>query len=310
MMIYALRDISDGEELSIDYGFTSQELEIQYGFRCDCGNCDGVVTPDGGLCVGGLSEGSGMELTPHIKESSINRSNSAAEAEMIATEILNTVTELQNPIHPSRPQNRPSPESPLNSLLRATFTHTPSTFPPPRCRPETLSTLLAIRPSFLNSQPRGLGVLALHDLSPGRLLLDEAPLFAYPSYALFAQVLHLLSKLEPEEMSITNDLCSRQRPSVPELEIDELLRANAFLRLNGKCKEIFEVACSINHACENNANYNWVWGHRMLVRAKQTILKGEEVTISYVEEDGEVKDNYGFVCQCGPGCVDGKDGEY
>lgn len=311
MMVYALRDISEGEELSIDYGFTSDELERQYGFRCDCGNCDDEIgTLEGGeqgrFSAGVLSEGAGTELTPHIKVTTKPTSNSAAKAVKVALDFLIKLAEQQDQTYPSRPSN-PTPEYPLNALIKP-FSHNPSILHAPRRRPETLGTMLEIRPSFLNSQPRGLGVFALHDIAPSRLLLDEAPLFTYPSHATFAHVLYALSKLEPEEMTTINTLCTLQTPAGRELEIDELLRASAFLRLDGKWKGIFEVTCRINHACGENANCNWVWGQRMLVRAKRTILKGEEVTISYGLEEGEgMRENYGFVCQCGVGCVNEKD---
>lgn len=106
-------------------------------------------------------------------------------------------------------------------------------------------------------------------------------------------------------MEVINSLSSR--PSEPKMELDELLRSAAFLRLDGKAKGIFEVTCRINHAYSQNANCNWVWGQRMLVRAKRDILKGEEITISYgVEDRKEMLENYGFVCACGVGCVNDK----
>ena len=68
---------------------------------------------------------------------------------------------------------------------------------------------------------------------------------------------------------------------------------------------LFQVVATMNHSCESVASVEYVaGGNRAVVIASEDIPAGTEVTISYIDEDGDVAErtellsNYGFVCSC------------
>ncbi|CAG8953088.1 hypothetical protein HYFRA_00003283 [Hymenoscyphus fraxineus] len=308
MMVWATREIAEGEELTIDYGCTGRELESKYGFRCACEICELSKT----LSYEGVGDGSSMSAGVH--SGGFSEGGSPVPPPLTTTRRIPRTGSPRPPLS-SNPSSILSFPNALSSLLQTASpsTQTSSTFLTPfapkttltlpRRHPETLNTLLSIRPSPLG----GLGLFALQPIQSGRLILNESPLISYTTSGDLSALTTTISSLSAEDIELIYALSPTSNPlqttlnTNPEI-LPQILHKNAFLRLDGAKKGLFEAACRINHSCVPNSS--WVWGQRMLVRAKRAIGVGEEVTISYGLESGErMWREYGFVCECGRGCV-------
>ncbi|CAG8978399.1 hypothetical protein HYALB_00011097 [Hymenoscyphus albidus] len=308
MMVWATREIAEGEELTIDYGCTGRELESKYGFRCACESCElsNTLSYEGegdgslmsaGVHSGGFSEGGSPVPSPTTTTTRrIPRKGSPRPPlSSNPTSILNFPNALSSLLQTASPLTQTSSPFLIPFAPKSTLTL-------PRRHPETLNTLLAIRPSPLG----GLGLFALQPIQSGRLILNESPLLSYPTSGDLSSLTTTISGLSKEDIELIyalspNSTSDHPNPNTPS-PLPQILHKNAFLRLDGAKKGLFEAACRINHSCVPNSS--WVWGQRMLVRAKRAIGVGEEVTISYGVESGErMWREYGFVCECGRGCV-------
>ncbi|KAH8725375.1 hypothetical protein GQ44DRAFT_681104 [Phaeosphaeriaceae sp. PMI808] len=166
------------------------------------------------------------------------------------------------------------------------------------------------------SQGKGLGVFAAHDLDIGDIVMRETPALkiippefvkgaGYPMGAVTKLVRAEFKTLSPEEqadiMSLTYHATSTEEATMDKLGI--IFRTNAYN--SGNEIGLFPKIARINHSCRPNASYYWSDKlNKRIVYATRKITKGEEFFVSYIplllpqEARQKRLDRYGFKCTC------------
>lgn len=172
--------------------------------------------------------------------------------------------------------------------------------PIPLRYPDTLGTLIEVR----ESEGKGYGVFALHDILPGTVLLCEAPLVTLIDTGTRADPLEAaVDALSPEKKKSYQSLHSFTRNPSESLN-RSILYSNGYSVMNDLATGIFETASRINHSCVPNSHYVWKErSRRMVFWNRFKLLAGEEVTVDYGHKKKYLARIYGFECACG-GCTD------
>jgi len=83
------------------------------------------------------------------------------------------------------------------------------------------------------------------------------------------------------------------------------LRFSSALFPNYEGIALFPHVAALNHSCIPNCTVTYLDSNEIVVFALRDILKGEELTISYVDQEKpqdvrceELKERYGFICGC------------
>jgi SET domain-containing protein len=169
--------------------------------------------------------------------------------------------------------------------------------------PDTLGTLIEIRDSEL----KGLGVFALHDIPAGTILLCEKPLVKLIDTGTRADPLDAaVNALSPLERASFHSLHAFSRNKYESLN-RSIVYSNGYSISNDLATGVFETASRINHSCVPNSHYQWKESlGRMVFWNRFKLLEGEEVTVDYGHKKSYLAKIYGFECSCG-GCTDGSD---
>ncbi|KAE9368391.1 SET domain-containing protein [Stipitochalara longipes BDJ] len=178
--------------------------------------------------------------------------------------------------------------------------HPESLSPIPLRYPDTLGTLIEIR----DTEAKGLGVFALHDIEPGNVLLCETPIVT---------LIDTGSRADPLDIAV-NALSPTQKASFLSLHhfsrnknesvSRSIVYSNGYSINNDLATGVFETASRINHSCVPNSHYLWKESiGRMVFWNRFKLLEGEEVTVDYGHKKKYLEKIYGFECQCG-GCTD------
>ena len=183
----------------------------------------------------------------------------------------------------------------------------------------------------LSDPNRGRGMVAQADLEPGTLVLVEsAAAVAFPSHVLAKRVpagsiaVNLLknqNRTDIFELNLASNNISEglvrgaeEYKSNPELYLKSLLTENGFAWWDStKCNlsqgahdhgyGLWLQAALFNHSCVANACYGFL-GNLLVVRTVKTVLKDEEITLSYVSAHDSLADRTarlkrrGFQCLC------------
>jgi hypothetical protein len=166
------------------------------------------------------------------------------------------------------------------------------------------------------SQGKGLGVFAAHDLDIGDIIMRETPALkivppefikgsGYPMNAVTEFVRAEFDKLSPNEqeeiMSLTYHATAHEEATMDKLGI--IFRTNAYN--SGTEIGLFPKIARINHSCRPNASYYWSDTlNKRIVYATRKISEGEEIFVSYIpllltqEQRQRHLDRYGFKCTC------------
>jgi hypothetical protein len=205
---------------------------------------------------------------------------------------------------------------PLLSLFSAALSHT-TTYQRPISQP--LSEVCHGPPdTYLveESQGKGLGVFAAHDLDIGDFIMRETPALkivppdfvkgsGYPMNAVTELVRAEFNTLPPKQqeeiMSLTYHATAHEEATMDKLGI--IFRTNAYN--SGTDIGLFPKIARINHSCRPNASYYWSEVlNKRIVYATRKIEEGEEIFVSYIpllltqEQRQKHLDRYGFKCTC------------
>jgi hypothetical protein len=159
---------------------------------------------------------------------------------------------------------------------------------------------------------KGMGVIAVHPIAKGEVVLSEAPLFTQELARNKLTIWHSLASKTADEkrqfLELTN--CHRQNPKVhPFLGI---FQTNALPCGNNGMGEIALVAglflqgSRFNSSCVPNVNNYWSEEkHVITFRATNAITEGEELCISYKlgfeprdSRRAQLQKEFGFECHC------------
>lgn len=166
------------------------------------------------------------------------------------------------------------------------------------------------------SDGKGLGVFAAHDLDIGDIVMRETPALkivppefvkgtGYPMSAVSKLVraeFDTLSQAAQEDiMSLTYHATPKEEESMDKLGI--IFRTNAYN--SGTAIGLFPKIARINHSCRPNSSYYWSDKlNKRIVYATRKIARGEEIFVSYIpllltqEQRQKHLDRYGFKCTC------------
>ncbi|KAN0094028.1 SET domain containing protein [Hyaloscypha variabilis] len=178
--------------------------------------------------------------------------------------------------------------------------HPESLSPVPLQYPDTLGTLIEIR----DTEAKGLGVFALHEIEAGNVLLCEAPIVTLVDTGSRADPLDVaVNSLSPSRKASFLSLHHFSR-NKNESVSRSIVYSNGYSIKNDLATGVFETASRINHSCVPNSHYLWKDGiGRMVFWNRFKLLEGEEVTVDYGHKKKYLEKIYGFECQCG-GCTD------
>ncbi|KAF2249114.1 SET domain-containing protein [Trematosphaeria pertusa] len=213
----------------------------------------------------------------------------------------------------------------LLSLFLSAFPYSTALAHPSTC-PLPLSSILDYacpsppEPYIVKPSPgKGLGVFASHSLETGSIIMREAPILrisppdstqgsGYPLSEVTKLVRQEFERLSPAEQSEVLGLTYHTQPGEKEKEDkDEVLglifRTNAYN--TGSSIGLFPKIARINHSCRPNAAYYWSEKlNRRIIYASRPILRGEEISVSYIPlllpraERQQRLHRYGFTCSC------------
>ena len=161
----------------------------------------------------------------------------------------------------------------------------------------------------------GMGGFAVVDIEAGERILAERPLLEW-SVAAFAkhkgrerQAMDtaVCAKLSEAEQRDFLDLCCNEEHG-PERHAYGIWLSNAYpTEDEPESAAVFRVASRLNHSCQPNAHAAYdLRTHRMRVHALVPIRAGEEVFVSYLGGDPDVRSarraellrDFGFECRC------------
>ncbi|KAF2817588.1 SET domain-containing protein [Mytilinidion resinicola] len=151
---------------------------------------------------------------------------------------------------------------------------------------------------------QGKGLVASRAITPGTLLISEAPLFAIPSAASERDLATHLRTLPKESqrafLSLHNSRAGAGEP------LSNIVRTNAYpLGPGSDLGGIFPLIARINHSCRPNAQHAWNGNEgEETVYAVREIKEGEQLSLSYheggpsSERRKALKEFFGFDCTC------------
>jgi hypothetical protein len=163
---------------------------------------------------------------------------------------------------------------------------------------------------------KGLGVVASIHIPRGTMILSESPLFT-----LLASTPMPISFSALDSLIVAQGFSHSTKTAISQLAIADIYPTSiihpaiGILKTNSlpvtmldeegiekRAGGLFEMVCRINHSCVPNAVARWELGRgergEMRVVAKREIGEGEEITISYGVETRELKEKFGFDCDC------------
>ena len=154
---------------------------------------------------------------------------------------------------------------------------------------------------------KGLGVLAERNFSPGEEIITEAVTLLCsrgaeargPTAQQARQIYQNYNRLSTvDKFRVKSLYCMGER------SILNIFSTNSFT-ITSKFCGLFVRISRINHACDPNACYNNCGSLEKVVTALREIKKGEEITISYIINNWDVKSErqsalscWGFLCSC------------
>ena len=156
---------------------------------------------------------------------------------------------------------------------------------------------------------KGLGVRAQRDFSPGEVIITEEVLIhcsrlheveaREPTAEQARQIYQKFNRLSTvDKFRVLSLFCFGER------SILNIFSTNSFTITSKYCG-LFVNISRFNHACDPNACYNCNGSLEKDVTALQEIKKGEEITISYISNNWDVRSKrlaelsiWGFTCQC------------
>ena len=156
---------------------------------------------------------------------------------------------------------------------------------------------------------KGLGVRAQRDFSPGEEIIKERVTIHCsrhqegetrgPSAEQARQIYQNYNRLSTvDKFRVTSLFCMGER------SILNIFSTNSFTITSKYCG-LFVRISRINHACDPNACYNNSGSLEKVVTALREIKAGEEITISYINNNWDVRSErrsslscWGFICQC------------
>ena len=156
---------------------------------------------------------------------------------------------------------------------------------------------------------KGLGVRASRDFSPGEEIITEAVTLHCarhleleargPTVDQARQIYQIYNRL-----TTVNKIRVKKLFCLGERSILNIFSTNSFT-LSSKYCGLFVKIARINHACDPNACYNNKGSLEKVVTAVKNIKKGEEITISYITNNWDVRSerqqalsSWGFSCGC------------
>jgi predicted Zn-ribbon and HTH transcriptional regulator len=166
--------------------------------------------------------------------------------------------------------------------------------------------------NIVEREGRGKVVVAAVDLLPGVLVMEEGPLFLFPTPSIMiwgktmmeACYLAFTQNVTPENKALYNELYwpgfeNAQTRNFRDLLLesggytlehaDEVIRVFSIFRVNafgiedGKMAGVFNIITRMSHSCENNC-HSYPVGQNYLCRVTRPIRAGEELTITYNAE--------------------------
>ena len=156
---------------------------------------------------------------------------------------------------------------------------------------------------------KGLGVRAQRDFSPGEEIITEMVTIHCsrhqegeapgPTAQQARQIYQNYNRLSTvDKFRVTSLFCMGER------SILNIFSTNSFTITSKYCG-LFVRISRINHACDPNACYNNSGSLEKVVTALREIKAGEEITISYITNNWDVRSErrsalscWGFTCQC------------
>ncbi|KAK7685520.1 hypothetical protein QCA50_011386 [Cerrena zonata] len=168
----------------------------------------------------------------------------------------------------------------------------------------------------------GLTVHAHEDIVPGELIMRERPLVAYPNVFVTKYLQAAVNTLSEVNQLYFNGL---HNAYPTEDATYGIAKTNAFniQSLPGYAEDyraVFKHISRLNHCCSYNAVFRFdLISFTGEIRARRKIMKGEEITISYInpaydyasreERRQELYTRYRFICQCRVCIFSDKDSE-
>ena len=134
----------------------------------------------------------------------------------------------------------------------------------------------------------------------GAILLSESPLVILMDTGARADPLDAtVAALSPTQRQSFLSLSHFSR-NPNESTHRSIVYCNGYSIMKDMATGVFETASRINHSCAPNSGYLWKESiGKMVFWNWSKLLKGEEVTVDYGHEKGQLKRIYGFECQCG-----------
>ena len=155
---------------------------------------------------------------------------------------------------------------------------------------------------------KGKSLIALQKITPGTLILSEAPLITtdviLSGETIESDLARALKSLPRDSqrafLSLHNNYPGQGTP------LQNIIRSNGYpLGASSDVGGVFENISRINHSCLPNAVHSWNASRgQETVYAVRDINEGEEVTLSYLaggpssSRKAQLKDNFGFECRC------------
>ena len=154
---------------------------------------------------------------------------------------------------------------------------------------------------------KGLGVLAERNFSPGEEIITEAVSLLCSRGAeargLTAEQARQIYQ-NYNRLSTVDKFRVKSLYCMGERSILNIFSTNSFT-ITSKFGGLFVRISRINHACDPNACYNNCGSLEKVVTALREIKKGEEITISYIINNWDVRSErrsalscWGFLCSC------------
>ncbi|RMZ71320.1 SET domain-containing 5 [Pyrenophora seminiperda CCB06] len=154
-----------------------------------------------------------------------------------------------------------------------------------------------------DSPGEGLGCFATTCISPGTLILTEAPLFAVREPRTNSAVTLAFAGLDPVQQATYLTLYAQNTTAEGDARVIDIFNSNAWQ--TGSCTSICPLAARFNHSCVPNASF--AWNSRTLqitVHAIVAIPAGMQINLSYERPYQTMKSRqeklaaYGFTCSC------------
>jgi len=153
------------------------------------------------------------------------------------------------------------------------------------------------------SPGEGLGCFATACISPGTLILSEAPLFAVREPRTNSAVTSAFASLDHHQQELYLTLYAQNTTAEGDARVIDIFNSNAWQ--TGSCTSICPLAARFNHSCVPNASFAWnSRTSQITVHAIVAIPAGEQINLSYERPYQTMKSRheklaaYGFICSC------------